>query len=91
MKTISLADEGDLKAPELIKTILERPGPNGFTMSEVMARARVIETLNACKDQSLELEDADHEVLKRATQEFRFGVATPQLAAILTRITGAQA
>jgi hypothetical protein len=81
MKTISLKthknpDKQQLNTKALIKAVVEQPPQGGFTSSDMRSRIKVLDALDRLNEQStvLELEDAEHEVLKKCVKEMRWGI-----------------
>lgn len=91
MKVIPLRDLSGLKTIEVIRAVIERP-PNGANVSEVRARCRVLDALDklAPDAERLILEDADHQTLARAVNNFQFGAATREILMIADDVIDAK-
>lgn len=90
MKLVPLREGEALKTVDIVKAILERPGPEGLTASAVHERVRVLIALGKATADGLLLEDADHKTLIAALDAFRFGLASVELDQIITDIVEAK-
>lgn len=90
MKLIPLKEFPGLKTTEIIKAVIERPGPNGVGVSEFAGRIRVLKALETATPDRLSLEDADHATLVGAVNQFRFGMVSVELAEIVDDIMNAK-
>lgn len=86
MKTIKLENHGPYKTAEIIRVVTEK-APDGVTVSEMRRRIRILDALDGGKD-SIELEDADHEMLQHIVNKFPFAVANKELLAVIDGIVG---
>lgn len=98
MKLVPLRETPTIKATEIIKIVLEQPSPpqmpgqaQGFGASDILSRSRVLKALRtSITPAGMLLEDADHKTLVDALNGFRFGLASEDLAQIITDIQGAK-
>lgn len=81
MKVITLRQDGNLKSKDVFTQII-RVAPKGMDIAEMRSRIRVLDKLEAAED-SLELEDADYNVLQTAIQGNQWGVADKGLLQII--------
>lgn len=73
MKTIDIKKINDKESTlDLIKISLNNPPREGFELKEMRARLRIDIAIDKIKENKLELEDADFEVLKRCVQNMRW-------------------
>lgn len=93
VKQIPLIDRGTFKAREVIVQIVRTPGAGTpINFDEMNKRIRVIEAVekaDKAEGTVLSLEDADYQTLLAAMLVFPFGVADPDLFALLTAIKNA--
>jgi hypothetical protein len=90
MKRVLLRDRGQLKAREVVTTMLEQPPPGGgITYSEMRKRSRLLDNVEK-SDGYVDFEDADYEVLRKILDTFPFGTAKRELRLILDDIANAR-
>lgn len=94
MKLVPLYDlPGGIKSLAVIRQVLEiAPAQRGVNVSDMRARCRVLDVLDAVglDATQLVLEDADHGTLVRATNDFHFAIATPNLLKVLDGVLEAK-
>ncbi len=69
--------EQEFKTIELIRQAVNFTPPGGFGASDMMNRLRILDSIDKVNgDVALQLEDADHENLKKYVKETRWGVVS---------------
>ena len=89
MKSIKLISGGPFPSIDVIKTIVERSGAEkGISPAEMRKRIRILDSLDAVKegDDRVDFEDADYELLKSLTGQFKFNIAHRDLLAVVDAI-----
>lgn len=96
MKRVALgivkADSEELKVGHLLMNIVRAAPPGkGFDLVEVRDRFKVYEKIErAVDDHFVDLEDAEHALLKRAISEMSYAAATKTVVEIADRVMDAK-
>lgn len=90
MKSVALPDFATFKTRDVIRQIIEAvpPQSGGIGLADMRHRLKLLDKLDAA-DETLWLEDAEHEALVRLLHGFPFGVVHPELARIADAIENA--
>lgn len=91
MKTVVLRELPTVKSIDLIKTVLERPGVTGLSVSDIRKRIRVLDVIEKLEPGAakLDLEDGDHDTLRAAVLGFSYGGASKDLLTVIDDIVPA--
>lgn len=82
MKRITLRT-GKHNSIDVFKLVTENSPQRPFTVDEMRKRVKVVAELDAAKGDTLVLEDAEHDLLKKALQEFPWNRAEAELLRII--------
>src|SRR5262245_19575292 len=76
---------------KVIETLLEQPPPGtGVSYGEMRRRDRLFDALDKADKRYVDLEDADHALLKGLLEAFPFGICKRELRSILDDIAEAK-
>ena len=90
MKKIPMKTLGDLAYRDVLREVVRRPldPRNGADIKEMRESIRVLDAIEAA-DGTLELEDADYDVLKAKINAMRWNVVDVRLVALIDEVLGA--
>lgn len=92
MRTIPIREFGNftpaLTTEGVVRAVIERP-VNGVSISDIRARCKILDALDASSKTSLQLENSEYETLLDAMKNFQFGMVNRELLQIIDDITGA--
>lgn len=90
MKIVTLTDCKQIKASDLIRTIVQRTdAQSGISIDQMRKRMRILDALDGSKG-TMSLEDADYELLLDLLRRFPFGVADKEIVTIADAIENAE-
>ena len=87
MKTIKLISAENIKATDVLRTVMENPQQSGANVEQIRRRCKILDALESAKDGMLSLEDADFDFMASTLKSFTFGAATRDLLAIIDAAT----
>lgn len=84
MKRITLRAGGKVfNSVDVFKQVAEHSPQRPFTIEEMRKRVKLLDAIDAATGDTLVVEDAEHELLKKALQEFPWNRADRELLKII--------
>lgn len=90
MKAIPLRTE-PMKSVDVFRQVLGQSPRDPLTVEHIRARCRVLDRLDACEGDVIELEDEDAKTLSKALNSFPWAIANRDILRIIDDVINAKA